>query len=577
MDQYHNQSPTPADSITSHLMRHVKTKPGKSFLRLALPGLVDDISYGRAWQDIERCKNHFDRSGVRRGETVLIFLPQSWQAIAYYLGAIAYGCIASFMPCATPKQDPDTYWAAHLKLLSRTQPAALVSDSSHAPAMVRNGLLGSGAVLLVAEDLQERPPIEAPVSEWNDVLPMPILQHSSGTTGLKKGVMLSHESILAQVDAYARSIDAREDDIVVSWLPLYHDMGLVACLLMPMILGQTIVLLDPFHWVARPATLFKAISSHRGTLCWMPNFAFDHLSRTVEPKSDMIRLDSMRAFINCSEPCHAETFRRFYDKFQSAGLSATALQVCYAMAETTFAVAQTSPGQPYREILVDREALYHRGRVAAAKDKQSELRLISVGRALEGTEIIIRGSDGGPVEDGTVGEVCVHSTSLCNGYYRLPDETDRRFSAGLYATRDRGFLLAGELFVLGRLDDLIIVAGRNFHAAEIEILLNQIVGLKAGRAIAFGVANADRGTADLILVAELSDEAASQDDIARQGLSRRVREAIFQALNLYPTEVLLVQQGWLHKTTSGKIERTANVERFLRERAERDIGDRTGG
>jgi acyl-CoA synthetase (AMP-forming)/AMP-acid ligase II len=550
---------------------YVRVQPDRSFVNLALPGRTDRITYAQAWQDIEQCRREYDKLGVTRGGVVLLFLPQSWSAIAYYLGAIAYGCIASFMPCPSAKQEPDKYWAAHQKLMDRTLPAALVADEGHAAAITRNGLLRGEAVLLIAKDVTAERAEAVPVAAWSDIAPTPILQHSSGTTGLKKGVMLSNAAILDQVRAYSRAIDAGRNDVVVSWLPLYHDMGLVACLLTPMILGQTIVLLDPFHWVTRPATLFAAISLHKGTLCWLPNFAFDHLARTVEANADTGRLESVRAFINCSEPCHAETFRRFRSKFEPVGLAPTALQICYAMAETTFAVTQTPVGRAPRTVTVDRGTLYGQGRVAAPRDEAEALTLISAGRPIEGAEVSIRGGEGEALRDGFVGEVCLRSTSLFSGYYKLPEETAERLSAGLYATRDRGFTLDGDLFVLGRLDDLIIVAGRNFHATEIETLLVQMPGLKPGRAAAFGVVNAERGTTDLVVVAELAEAESANQEAALRRIKHGVRDAIFQTLNVYPAEVVLVSQGWLHKTTSGKIERTANVQRFLQEKISRGM------
>jgi acyl-CoA synthetase (AMP-forming)/AMP-acid ligase II len=395
----------------------------------------------------------------------------------------------------------------------------------------------------------------------------PILQHSSGTTGLKKGVMLSHRAILDQTFSYAQAIGATSDDIVVSWLPLYHDMGLVACLLMPIVMGQTVVLLDPFHWVSRPGILFEAIARHRGTLCWLPNFAFDHLARIVEPNPVTMRMDAVRAFINCSEPCQAATFRRFADRFASLGVKPQALQVCYAMAETTFAVTQTGMDAPPRTVHVDRVALHESGRAIPPTGADTDLELISTGQPVTGTVVQVMLATEQSAPDGVVGEICVRSSSLFSGYYKLPEESEARLRGDLYATRDRGFIRDGELYVLGRLDDLIIIAGRNFHAAEIETILNQVDGLKPGRNVAFGVGNAERGTSDLIVVAETDDAAgADVSSSLYKTLRHNVREAVFQSLNLYPGEVRLVTQGWLLKTTSGKIERNGNAAKYLRER-----------
>jgi acyl-CoA synthetase (AMP-forming)/AMP-acid ligase II len=560
-------SPSAENDILSYLLGHALQSPDKTFVQAELPDSRDKIGYARAWRDLNRCKAEYVRQGVRPGGVVLIFLPQGWTAIAHYLGAIAHGCIASFMPCPSAKQDPDKYWAAHQKLIERIEPAALVTNDAHAEQMRRNGLVQGQTVLMDAKAPDLLP--DGKSGAWSPAAPdaTPILQHSSGTTGLKKGVMLSHRAILDQTFSYARSIDARADEVVVSWLPLYHDMGLVACLLMPMIVGQTIVLMDPFHWVSRPGTLFEAIARHRGTLCWLPNFAFDHLARIVEPKPETMSLASMRAFVNCSEPCHAASFRRFAEKFAPLGLADTALQVCYAMAETTFAITQTPVSAKPLTIHVDRVLLHEEGRVALPVSSDTDQELISTGRPIRGTDIVVLDGNRQPVADGTVGEVNVRSSCLFSGYYKLPEETAARLHGDLYATRDRGFIRDGELFVLGRLDDLIIVAGRNFHATEIETVLNRVDGLKPGRNVAFGVANTERGTSDLIVVAETSDDAgADVSTPEHKALRHQVREQVFQSLSIYPSEVRLVTQGWLLKTTSGKIERNGNAAKFTREK-----------
>ena len=560
-------SPPGQTDILSYLFGHSLQTPDKTFVQAELPDSRDRISYAQAWRDLIRCKAEYERRGVRPGGVVLIFLPQGWTAIAHYLGAIAHGCIASFMPCPSAKQDPDKYWTAHQKLIERIEPAALVTNDAHAEQMRRNGLVQDRTVLVHAQAPDLLPDGETGAWTQAGSDATPILQHSSGTTGLKKGVMLSHRAILDQTFGYARSIDARADDVVVSWLPLYHDMGLVACLLMPMIVGQTIVLMDPFHWVSRPGTLFEAIARHRGTLCWLPNFAFDHLARIVEPKPQTMSLATMRAFVNCSEPCHAASFRRFAEKFAPLGLADTALQVCYAMAETTFAITQTPVSAQPRIIQIDRILLHEQGKAVAPASAQTGQELISTGVPIVGTDIVVLDTDRRPVADGIVGEVNVRSSCLFSGYYKLPEETAARLHGDLYATRDRGFIHDGELYVLGRLDDLIIVAGRNFHATEIETVLNRVDGLKPGRNVAFGVANTERGTSDLIVVAETSDDAGADTSSAlHKALRHQVREQVFQSLSIYPSEVRLVLQGWLLKTTSGKIERNGNAAKFTREK-----------
>lgn len=536
------------------------------------------ITYAQAWREILAVRDRLVTAGVAEDGVALLFMPQGWDALAYYFGAIAHGCTASFMPSPSPKQDADLYWASHVKLMARITPAALITTAAHEEQMRRNGLVVEDCVMvraapITAEDATGAGDADVAAALVSRRDRLPILQHSSGTTGLKKGVMLTNDAILTQVESYAKAIAATPDDVMVSWLPLYHDMGLVACSLTPMILGQTIVLLDPFEWVARPGTLLEAISRHRGTLCWLPNFAFDHLARSVDLSRLDARLDTMRAFINCSEPCHALTFRRFAQAFAPIGLSDTALQVCYAMAETTFAITQTRTDRPPMMITVDRVSLHERGLVIPAPTSPDSIELLSAGTPIEGTTVAILSEEGQPVADGVVGEVSIRSSCLFSGYYRLPEETAERLNGADYRSRDRGFIWNGELFVLGRMDDLVIVAGRNFHAAEIESVLNGVSGLKPGRNVVFGNVNAERGTSDLVVVAEtVNADDAAPASAGYRGLRQSVRHAIFQTLGIYPAEVKLVETGWLIKTTSGKIERGRNAQKFLHEKLQPAAG-----
>ncbi len=550
--------------------------PDKPFVIVDIGSGRRVVTYSQAWREVLAVRRRLAVSGVADSGVVLLFMPQGWDALAYYFGAIAHGCTASFMPCPSPKQDPDLYWASHEKLMARITPAALITTATHQEQMRHNSLLVGDCVLVCAQPITDDeanaadaddPGVAATFAVRNDRLP--ILQHSSGTTALKKGVMLSHEAILTQVESYAEAIAATADDVTVSWLPLYHDMGLVACSLTPMILGQTIVLLDPFEWVARPGTLLESISQHGGTLCWLPNFAFDHLARSVDINRLEARLHTMRAFINCSEPCHALTFRRFAETFRPMGLREEALQVCYAMAETTFAVTQTRTNQMPVTISVDRKALHERGLVVPCAHPADAVELLSTGTPIRGTDVQILSDDGQPVNNGEVGEICIRSSCLFSGYYRLPEETAARLVGTLYRSRDRGFIWEGELFVLGRMDDLVIVAGRNFHSAEIESVLNGVAGLKPGRNVVFGNMNAERGTSDLIVVAEtVNSDDAIVDGAGYRGLRHAVRHAIFQSLGIYPAEVRLVETGWLIKTTSGKIERGRNAQKFQQEKTQ---------
>jgi acyl-CoA synthetase (AMP-forming)/AMP-acid ligase II len=340
---------------------------------------------------------------------------------------------------------------------------------------------------------------------------------------------------------------------------MYHDMGLIACTVAPLVLGQTIVLLDPFEWVASPRILFDAITRHRGTLCWLPNFGFELLAKTVAPDPQAHDLSSIRAFVNCSEPCKPATFERFAAHFAPIGITPNSLQVSYAMAETVFAVTQTDPGSTVRVLAVDAARLATDKVVAPPAGKALEL--LSNGLPIDGVTVTIASDDGQALPADRVGEIEIESAFLFDGYYRRDELTKQRFRNGRYRSGDVGFMHDGELYVLGRTDDLIIVHGRNYFAHEIEALANQVEGLKPGRNVAVGVSNEAMGSLEIILIGEALPEA----NVVH--LKRNVKLAVSDAMNLGLRDVVIVPPGWLVKSTSGKISRSANLDKYLAEKA----------
>lgn len=545
--------PAPRDNVVERILAVARAQPD----RAALDFYGDAWSYGRLRDEIERWAGRFAAAGLAAGETVLVFLPQSPEAIAVFFGVMRCGGVPSFMPLPSPKQDRQRYWASHRQLLELLEPAALITLREQREAM-REAAFDRLVPRILCSD--EPGPAAAPPPAAPARSRLALLQHSSGTTALKKGVALSHRAVLAQISAYARTLAATPDDVVVSWLPLYHDMGLMACTVMPLVLGQKVVLLDPFRWVAEPTSLLVAITQHRGTLTWLPNFAFELLAKAARFAPGEVDLSSMRAFIDCSEPCKAASFDHFQARFSSAGLRAEALQVCYAMAETVFAVTQTEPSRTVSRLEVDGARLAELGE--AHPSPGNGIVLLSGGLALPGMKVRVLDSQGDELPAGRVGEIALESDYLFDGYYRRPELTRRKLRDGRYLSGDLGFVHDGELYVLGRVDDLVIVHGRNYFAHEVEAVVNRVPGLKAGRNVAVGVFNDAMGSEEMVVIAEEDDPLPPQQLVA---MRRRVKQAVHEAMGLELRDVRIVARGWLAKTTSGKISRSLNRERYLQE------------
>ena len=545
-----------SQTVIAKLEGHSTQQPNKTAITFG----ALDWSYSRLWLEVLAWSVHVS-SQTKCGDLVLIFLPQGPDAIASFFGVMHAGAVPSFMPLPSAKQDSEVYWRSHQQLLELIAPVAIVTNGSHA-AELYQVFPRSLTKILVLEDIlaidsENRATVIPFYANAEDTA---LLQHSSGTTGLKKGVALSHQAIVRQVEIYSQALGANSSDVVVSWLPLYHDMGLVACTLMPLMLGQTLVLLDPFEWVIRPVSLFEAITIYGGTLVWLPNFSFDHLRRAVRKTDFEFELSSVRGFINCSEPCKAQTFDRFVSTFAEWGISFNQLQVCYAMAETVFALSQTRLGESVRRLRVQGDRLLTH---EVVPDPDGDVELLSCGQLLQGCSVEISQttdySAGGGQEIICIGEIVVSTPFLFEGYYKRPEQTQEVLHDMKYHTRDLGFMHEGELYVLGRKDDLLISNGRNYFAHEIEQIANLVEGVKAGRNVAIGLFNPEIGSEEIYLVQEVG----KMSDIQAKTLRRFVREAVQQQLGLALRDVVLVPAGWLTKTTSGKISRESNEHKLV--------------
>ena len=388
------------------------------------------------------------------------------------------------------------------------------------------------------------------------------LQHSSGTTGLQKGVALSHRAVLNQIASYGDAIQLSAQDVMVSWLPLYHDMGLIAGFLMPLVQGTPLVLMSPFDWVQHPAILLRAIHDYRGTLCWLPNFAYNHCARRVRQRdTEGLSLASMRMFVNCSEPVHHDSHQLFLERFALLGVKPEMLTVSYAMAENTFAVTQTPPGYAAQLDVVDRiELEQNRYAKPVRPDDPRAQTHVSCGPTITGTAVRVASDEGQVLPERCIGQVAIQSDCMLSGYYKRPDL--QPFHDGWYLTGDMGYVAEGEVYIVGRSKDLIINAGKNIYPQDIEAIVNTVPGVHAGRAVAFGVPDEREGTELVAVVAEVN----TKDTVERKHIATQIRQAVVRQSMVTASYVHLVDSRWLIKTSSGKIARRANRDKWLAER-----------
>ena len=514
----------------------------------------ESISWADLEVDCRRFAAQYRALEIAPGEVVFIFLKHSRCLYSSFFGTMLAGLVPSFMPCPSAKQDPVRYWHSHAEVFQRSRPAAVVATADTFQQMHDSGLnLGDARLIDVDRLTQEQADfVIAPEAE------IALLQHSSGTTGLKKGVALTYSTIVKQIESYRHELSLGDGDVIASWLPLYHDMGLIACLVMPTYTATPFAHLDPFYWVSDPETLFLEIEREKATLTWLPNFAFDHLTMSCSRTSGRYDLSSMRAFINCSEPCKGLTFDRFASGFVKSGVTPESLQCCYAMAETVFAVSQTRIGELVQRISVDPNHLNRGEMIRPVADGEGH-ELITVGKVIPGLSVDIYDEQRRKLAPRMVGEIGISGNFLFEGYNKDPERTARSIENDVYFSRDIGFIENNNLYVLGRVDDLIIINGRNVYAHEGEAGLAGISGIKPGRSVATSRFDERIGSEVLILICERNREAERPvPDIRRE-----ITDVLFSTLGVTPRRIEIVDEGWLVKTTSGKISRQANLDKLL--------------
>lgn len=503
--------------------------------------------------------------GVKPEDLVILVLKHSQTLLHAFWGAIYLGAVASIFPFLTEKLDPEIY-KQRVKALVAHSGAKAVITFPEFKAELSALLAEVDCRVLSSDEVPLAGPAAAGEAEfWHnpDGEKIAFLQHSSGTTGLQKGVALSHRAVLNQVQAYSSAIDLRSEDVIVSWLPLYHDMGLIAGFVMPVVAGIRLVMMSPFLWVRSPKVLLQAAGRHRATLCWLPNFAYNHSVRAVRDRDlEGVDLSSLRAVINCSEPVRLDSHEMFAQRFAKFGFRPDALSACYAMAENTFAVTQTPPGEPPAVDWVSTRALQEE-KIAIPVEPGSAgaTAMVSCGFPIPGTEIAVMDVHHKALPERHSGEIVLRSNCMLSGYYRRPDLTEKAIVRGWYATGDIGYIAEGQLFVSGRKKDMIIVGGKNVFPQDLEAIANTIPGLYPGRSVAFGLADERMGSEVIVMVCELEDEHAGEEERAR--LERTLRERVVAQTEVALADVLLVGRRWLIKTSSGKIARGDNREKYL--------------
>jgi acyl-CoA synthetase (AMP-forming)/AMP-acid ligase II len=532
---------------------------------------VQTVTFGEFRALVSGQAGFLRRHGVIPGDTVILVMPQGITLMAVFAAAMHLGAIPTILAYPNCKVDPSKYRYG-LSGVSANLKARLIVVDDAFPEQLRAHLSVGDRCNLTETRADLQPPQTPITSAHLNPDRIAFIQHSSGTTGLQKGVALSHAAVLRQISHLATALHVTSEDRIYSWLPLYHDMGLIACFILPLICHLPVVMQSPTDWVVQPGTMMHMISKYRCTLAWIPNFTLQFLARRVRPEDrSQYDLSSLRMLINCSEPVRAASMDEFLIAYRPCHLHPHVLQSSYAMAETIFAATQSGwnghpdPGRLWVDAGVLRKK--HLAR-PVAPDAPGAICLVSSGACLPGTQIHIVSETGDHLPSGNVGEIVIHSNAMLDGYYNRPDLTANALREGSYWSGDLGFELDGELYVIGRKKDLIIVGGENIYPQDIEEIISRHPSIHDGRTIAIGVYNSNLGTQEIIAVAEVNDD---KDLKCAIQIERDLKMSIKVELAIAVRAIYLKPPKWIVKSTAGKPARSTTHEKLLSEHPELSV------
>jgi 1-acyl-sn-glycerol-3-phosphate acyltransferase len=491
--------------------------------------------------------------GVRPGDAVALMLPTGFEFLAAFQGILLARAVP--VPIYPPVRLDriEEYAERQAAILADAGAAALLTAGRTRPlaALLRPRVPSLRVVETVAALLDEGGAWPGPDGDAADPA---FIQYTSGSTGAPKGVLLTHANLVSNIRAISRGLDARPTDVGVSWLPLYHDMGLIGSWLFCMVDALPIDIQSPLAFLSRPERWLWAIHRRRATLSPAPNFAYELCARRIpEAALEGLDLSSWRVALNGAEPIAPETLERFIRRFEPYGFRREAMLPVYGLAENSVALAFPPLGRGPRVDAVRRAPFADAGRAEPAPaDEPAPLRFVGVGTAVAGHEIRVVDDAGADVEERRVGRIVFRGPSAMAGYHGQPEATAAiTLDGGWLDTGDLGYRADGELFVTGRRKDLVIKGGRNLVPQEIEEAAAEVEGVRRGCVVAFGVPRADLGTEALVVVAETR----ATDAARRAAIEKAVVERIATVVGVPPDAVVLVPPGAVPKTSSGKVRR----------------------
>jgi 1-acyl-sn-glycerol-3-phosphate acyltransferase len=555
-------SPRPASTLIEALRRHVEATPDRTHIRiLDEPGVEEEVSYGALNREATGLAAGLLARGLGFGDMVAIMLPTGRSYFSTFVGVLLAGGVpVPIYPPARSSQLAD-HLRRHSRILDNAQATLLVTVPEAVP--LGRLLLPHVASLrgvVVPEELATAPGGGAlPVVAGEDVA---LLQYTSGSTGHPKGVVLTHADLLANIRAMGQVIAASSTDLFVSWLPLYHDMGLIGAWLSSLYFGVPLVVMPPQVFLMRPSRWLWAIHDQHATISAGPNFGYELCLRRIDDAElEGLDLSALRLSFNGAEPVSPATIERFAARFARYGLRPEVITPVYGLAEASVGLTFPPLGRGPLVDRIVRETFLRSGRaVRADENDTSAPRFVACGRPLPGYELRVVDATGGELGDRQEGRIEFRGPSATSGYYRNPAATRSLFHGHWLDTGDLGYVAGGELYVTGRVKDIIIRAGRNLHPDELEEAVGNLPGVRKGCVAAFASPDPDTGTERLVVLTETR----KISEAARGELRSQIVGIATDLLGTAPDDVILAPPHTVPKTFSGKIRRAASREVYQR-------------
>ncbi len=533
--------------------------PARGFRFVGFSGGEVRLSWTQLRDEAARRAAHLSAAGLEPGDRLALVIAHGADFVSSFLAAVIAGVVPVPIVPPTTGRAIQQFGATAARIASAAGAKAILTTERMAALLgpLLDAEAWKGRMLAVETAFGgSTPRFEAPAPRPEDLC---FLQFTSGSTAAPKGVHVTHANLVANCLGLLgpRGLDTRPDDRGVSWLPLFHDMGLIGFVLAPIVGDVPVSILSTSAFVRDPRIWLRTIHEDRGTITFAPNFGYALAARRVRD-GDIATLDlgSLRVAGCGAEPIEAPTLRAFSARFAAAGFRPHAWLPSYGLAETTLVATFHPLETPLRTDRVQSEALRRGEAVPVGSEDPfagATTELVGCGRPIPDHELAVLGKAGEVLTDRLVGEIAIAGPSVSSGYFNAPEATAAAFQDGWFRTGDLGYLAEGDLFICGRLKEVIIVRGANVHPQDIEWLVRDLPGVRHGNVAAFGVAL--QGTESVVIAAE-----ADRSD--PEGLKRAIRTRVLEATGVEVAHVALIAPGSLPRTSSGKLQRTRARQLF---------------